>query len=555
MKWHAAVTACCVMLAAVGAAAASPLALGRGGVSAVPNVCHDTPIATALVGKQPGELLAAPEDVTAASGLAPGAGRLYRMAYATTGEAGRVVASCGLVAVPAGSTSVSGVVAWAHGTVGLVEECQASERPATFVGPMPGGIGPATKKGTQESGALVGMLRRGYAVVATDYPSAGVGSNVLQYYALGVPEGLAVLDSARVLTGNAPAFGVAQVSPDARLPLVTWGHSQGGGSALWAGQLATRYFAAQGDHTLNLAGVAAEAPASQFTTSPGQPDAYMGRHLGDRDIYNNAPGLDVPIPIGTVLFSYVTVSWSQVGDGTGGAFPVGPTSSVDYRDVLSREGAVTAPQVARCCLNATGLKTIYDKTFAYLDPSVKRLFASPFAGQGRGFNWQGGIDATCATADRQAPAFREWCRWLQFNMPGPNGVNGYPKLPRNDTGHTVPMYLAQGRNDKIIWCVDSSGAVQGANCLTAQYVQSIRDSYCDGRDYLEVDYFPGVSHLGVPAAAATRPGGSGYTGSPLDTFVQGAMTGSLLPTCNIDADATSPETPAARTPGPPPVAG
>lgn len=504
-----------------------------------PNACNDTPIATAIAGKQPGALLAAPEDITNASGLAPGAGRLYRIAYATTGEAGTTVASCGLVAVPAGSTAVKGVVAWAHGTVGLTEECQAGQDPRRFVGPMPGGIGAVAKKGTQQDGALVGMLRNGYAVVATDYPSAGMGSTQLQSYVLGVAEGLAVIDSARALTQSADAFGLAPVASDARLPLVTWGHSQGGGSALWAGQLARQYLASKSDRTLNLAGVAAEAPATQFTTSPGQPDAFMGKHLGDRDMYNFEPGLGVPIPIGVVLFSYVTVSWSQVTNGTAGEFPVGPTTKVDYRDVLTRSGDATGPDVAQCCLDKAGLPTIYKKTLGYLDPMVKRFFAAPFAGRRVGLKWQGGIDDTCATSDRQAPAVRDWCRWLQWNMPGPYGVNPYPKVPIDDAGDTVPMYLAQGRNDKIIWCVDDSGPVQGANCLTAQYTRSIADEYCDGTNYLEVDYFPGVSHLGVPAAAATNRSTNAFAGSPLDRFVQGAISGTLGSKCSVDADARS----------------
>lgn len=504
-----------------------------------PNVCDDTPISAALAGKQPGDLLAAPEDVTKSSGLATGAGRLYRIAYATTGEAGKTVASCGLIAVPAGTSTVKGVVAWAHGTVGLMEECQASEDPAKFVGPMPGGIGAIAKKGAQQDGALVGLLRKGYAVVATDYPSAGMGSNQLQYYVLGVAEGMAVLDSARVLTRSADSFGLAPVAADAKLPLVTWGHSQGGGSALWAGQLARPYLASKSDRTLELTGVAAEAPATQFTTSPGQPEAFMGKHLGDRDMYNFEPGLGVPIPIGAVLFSYVTVSWSQVTNGTAGEFPVGPTANVDYRDVLSRSGDATGPDVAECCLNTAGLPTIYKKTAGYLDPMVKRFFAAPFAGKRVGLKWQGGIDDTCGALNQQAPAFREWCRWLQWNMPGPYGVNPYPKYPRDSAGDTVPMYLAQGRNDKIIWCVDDSGAVQATNCLTAQYTRSIADEYCDGDDYLEVDYFPGVSHLGVPAAAATNRATNAFAGSPLDRFVTGAISGTLAPRCSVDADARS----------------
>ncbi len=78
----------------------------------------------------------------------------------------------------------------------------------------------------------------------------------MQRYVLGVAAAVAAIDSARVLTGNESAFEVAPISASARLPLLAWGHSQGGGTALWIGQIATSYLAAQRDATLDLAGVA-----------------------------------------------------------------------------------------------------------------------------------------------------------------------------------------------------------------------------------------------------------------------------------------------------------
>lgn len=501
------------------------------------NVCLDTNIKAALVGKKPGDLLASPQDVTARSKIA--AGRLYRVAYATTGEAGSVVASCGLVAVPS-STSIQGVVAWSHGTVGLLEECQPSNDPAKFVGPMFSGIGAVTKKGSQQDGALVGMLTDGYAVVATDYPSAGMGTSELQKYVLGVPSALAVIDSARALTNNATAFGLGAIDPGAQLPLVTWGHSQGGGSALWAGQLASPYLSAEGDRTLNLAGVAALAPATQFTTSPGQPRAYMGAHLGDRDMYNNNPGFtgSIPFPIGAALFSYVTASWSQVQNATAGEFPFGPTARVSSADVLSPAGQAAAPTVAGKCLNITSILPIYKAISGFANPNNSRFFAAPFDGSNATGTWQGGIDATCDKPNAQSKAIQEWCQWLQFNMAGPNGVNPYPDLALNSSGAKVPVLLAQGRNDRIMWCVDTAGKVSGTNCLTDQFFHSLEPFYCNGTGYLEVDYFPGVDHFGVPAAIATNPSTQTFTGSALDTFVSGAMKGNLKPMCSADPDAS-----------------
>ncbi|MGI9197221.1 MAG: lipase family protein [Candidatus Nanopelagicales bacterium] len=521
---------------AIGGAALTVPAVAQPASPATGNVCLDTNVAQALTGTSPGDLLADPQDVTADSGLATGS--LFRILYATTGEAGSVVASCGLIAVPAG-TAIKGVVAWAHGTVGLKANCQPSNAPDKFVGAMPSGIGAVTKGGNQADGALYGMLADGYAVVATDYPSAGIGDTNLQRYVLGVTEGMAVIDSARTLTRNAAKFGLGPIGAKASLPLVTWGHSQGGGSSIWAGQLAQRYLAARGDQTLNLAGVAAEAPATQFTTSPGQPASYMGNHLGDRDMYNFAPGLGVPFPIGVALFSYVTASWSQVRNATSGSFPVGPTDRISYQDVLTSDGEATAPTIAGLCLNVSGGSAIYAAALPYLMPNKYRFFDSPFGGSQVNGTWVGAIDATCANPGRFPPAIQDWCAWLQFNMPGPYGVNPYPKLPRANDGTKVPVYIAQGRNDRIIWCVDDKGTVQGSHCLTDQFFHSMKDAYCDGSGHLQVDYFPDVTHLGVPNSAATNPVTGTYTGSPLDLFISGAMKGKLPAMCSADPDATT----------------
>mgnify|MGYP003337812566 CR=1 FL=1 len=538
------------LIASVSVAAVAALGLGSASVgnaapapatavapasarAAAANVCTDTPLATMPAGIKPGNLLADPQDVTAESTTQTG--RVYRILYATTGEGGSIVPSCGLVAVPDGN-SISGVVAWAHGTDGLKQDCQPSNNPAkNFVGPMFAGIGPVTKKGAQSDGALYNMLKDGYAVVATDYPS-GLGNSGMQRYVLGVAEGLAVLDSARAVTNNAAQFGLSNIATNAQLPLVTWGHSQGGGSALWAGQLAKSYLSAMGDQTLNLAGVAAEAPATQFTTSPGQPASYMGNHLGDRDMYNTNPGLGVPFPIGVALFSFVTASWSKVQNGTAGQFPVAPTNKISHLLVLTADGNVTAPVVAANCLNLKGLLPVYVTVRPYLKPDTTRFFAEPFGGSSNGGVWTGGIDATCASPKKYSQAVQDWCAWLQYNMPGPYGVNNFAKLPLDNKGNKVPILLAQGLDDRIIWCVDTQGQVQGANCLTDQFFHSLKPGYCDGSGYLNAAYFPGVSHLGIPAAIATKPNTTTYNGSPLDLFMHGAMKGNLAPGCSADLD-------------------
>lgn len=506
------------------------------------SVCDTANVSALLTNAQPGDLLAGPQDVTAQTGNQYGA--FYRVLYATEAANGAVQASCALIALPQ-SPDLYGVVAWAHGTVGLLQSCQPSENPANFVGAMPAGIGVPTSGMNEANGALDNILQDGYAIVATDYPSQGIGSG-LQPYALGVPEGLAVLNSARVLTHNAAAFDLNPIATNAELPLLTWGHSQGGGAAIWAGQLAQQYFTMKNDQTLNLVGVAGEAPATQFTTSPGQSANLNGDHLGDRDMYNFNPGLGVKFPIGVALFSYVMASWSQAANANGGPLPFGPTASVNYQDVLTNAGENTAPNVASDCLSGAGVISVYTATVKYLSPALYRFFSSPFAGTSSGpilnKTWSGGIDSTCANPSTYAQAVQDWCSWLQFNMPGPNGVNNYSKYPVDNDGNLVPMYLAQGRNDQIMWCVDNNNPVNASNCLTAQYYNSVDDTYCAADAYLNAQYFANVNHMQVPGAAATNPSNGNYQGSPLDQFITGAMNGTMPDLCNV-ATSKNPKNP------------
>jgi hypothetical protein len=122
---------------------------------------------------------------------------------------------------------------------------------------------------------------------------------------------------------------------------------------------------------------------------------------------------------------------------------------------------------------------------------------------------------------------------MQFHMPGPYGVNPYSKVPLDNSGATVPVYLAQGRNDRIIWCVDPVGPVGQRSCLTAQFFASMKSSYCPRQQSLDVDYFAGINHLQVPAAAATNRKTGAYAGSPVDLFMKGAIAGSLPRTCTV----------------------
>ncbi|MGL5116540.1 MAG: lipase family protein [Beijerinckiaceae bacterium] len=125
------------------------------------------------------------------------------------------------------------VLAWAHGTTGIVAGCAPSLMQKPFAN-LP---------------SLRRILAEGWVYVATDYSGLGAG------------EHHTYLDGAQAARDLLDAVRAAQWLPELRLQkrLVAWGHSQGGNSALWTGALAR-------DHApeLELLGVGAFAPASDL---------------------------------------------------------------------------------------------------------------------------------------------------------------------------------------------------------------------------------------------------------------------------------------------------
>lgn len=158
----------------------------------------------------------------------------YRILYATARANGAIVPASALVVVPEGSApQPRDVIAWAHGTTGIVAGCAPSlfERQFHEMPDLPQAIG------------------QGWAIVAADYQ--GLGTPGGHAYLMGEEAAFAVADAllaARAIKG---------VSLSDRY--VTWGISQGGNTALWMGQRA----AALAPELTQL-GVAALAPASDL---------------------------------------------------------------------------------------------------------------------------------------------------------------------------------------------------------------------------------------------------------------------------------------------------
>src|SRR4051794_38782139 len=198
--------------------------------------------------------------------------------YRSTGVDGKPVAVSGLVSIPKGKTPKGGwpVVTWAHGTSGIADECAPSRDTAS---------NPAHLFNSYIYPLLNSWLKRGYAVVRTDYE--GLGTPGDHPYLVGDSEGRSVLDMVRAARRVDPSLGKR---------VVIAGHSQGGQAALFAARLAPRW-----TPELQIRGTIAFAPASHLseqipiTRSLKDPSPLTGfAVMIARGVQLAQPSLDIP---------------------------------------------------------------------------------------------------------------------------------------------------------------------------------------------------------------------------------------------------------------------
>ena len=105
------------------------------------------------------------------------------------------------------------MVSYAHGTTGIADECA-----------------PSKSNGSGETGVIANILvSNGYIFAATDYE--GLGTAGVHPYVVGVSEARSMLDIIRAARQLTESSGKS----------VVWGHSQGGGAALMASEVAPKY--------------------------------------------------------------------------------------------------------------------------------------------------------------------------------------------------------------------------------------------------------------------------------------------------------------------------
>jgi pimeloyl-ACP methyl ester carboxylesterase len=198
--------------------------------------------------------------------------RTWLVLYRSTSLDGRPIAVSGSISIPRGTPPRGGwpVVSWAPGTTGVAARCAATRIPGSeavnYVVPE-----------------LNSWLRRGYAVLRTDYEGLGVPGGRFSYL-IGHSEARGVLDIVR-----------AARAIDARIGrrLVIAGHSQGGQAALFAAADAPHWVP-----ELRLRGVAALAPANHLArglrpilamTRPSAVSAIVAATLASMGEYASPP--------------------------------------------------------------------------------------------------------------------------------------------------------------------------------------------------------------------------------------------------------------------------
>jgi Prolyl oligopeptidase family len=189
-----------------------------------------------------------------------GADAAYRILYATRDQHDAPAVSTAAVFLPHGESPQGGwpTVAWAHGTVGLGDDCTPSALP----------------RSPRDDEYLTHWLDQGYAIVATDY--TGLGTPGLMSYLNSVATARTLVDSVVAAHG----FGLP-LSP--KWAIV--GQSQGGAAAVSSARWATEFSAGSG---LDYRGVVA-------TGTPANIEKIVERA---------APDMTLPPALGPAANSY-----------------------------------------------------------------------------------------------------------------------------------------------------------------------------------------------------------------------------------------------------------
>lgn len=305
-RWMRTIGAVCAVALAAGAVVTS-VAL-RGGTPVVDPFYA----APRTVPDEPGRLIHA-EPFTRG---VPADAVAWRILYTTTRGDGAASVASGIVVTPK-SDGEHPTIAWHHGTTGFDRTCAPSLASDPF--------------GSGAMFVLDDLIQQGWALVATDY--TGLGTEGPHPYLIGEDSARAELDAVRA----ARDLDGVRLSDQT----VAWGHSQGGGAALWSAAIAEDYAP-----DVPLSGTVALAPASDLTgLVQGLPEVTGG----------------------SVFASFVISAYSDI-------YP-----DVSFRRYIRPGADVTVQQMASRCLAAPDM-LVSVLTLLALSDDPKILAADPTTG-------------------------------------------------------------------------------------------------------------------------------------------------------------------------------
>lgn len=270
-----------------------------------------------------GEAIPAPGAVVEAVELDPalsvvGAGEAYRILYSTVDQHDRPAVSTAAVFIPKTAPPQDGwpVIAWAHGTVGIGDDCTPSALP----------------RSERDNDYLTHWLDKGYVVVASDY--AGLGTPGLMSY-------LNSITTARGIVDAVIATHQMQLPLSPKWAVV--GQSQGGAAAVATARWATEFSAGSG---LDFRGVVA-----------------TGTPAGVEKLVKQAgPDMAVPPELGPVANAYTAYIVAALRE----ALP-----QLGQEDILTAAGRAAADSAQTRCL--------HDLTAELTDITVPGFFTAAAA--------------------------------------------------------------------------------------------------------------------------------------------------------------------------------
>jgi pimeloyl-ACP methyl ester carboxylesterase len=256
-----------------------------------PGSFYDTPDA---LPKDPGKVVDS-EDFTRA---VPAGAEAHLIKYTTTVAGGDQRVATATVLVPtAEADGPRPVLAWAHGTTGVVPGCAPSLLKDPWAG-VP---------------AVPAALDAGYVIVATDY--VGLGTEGPHQYLVGDTAARNVLDSIRALHDYDEQDDIthgAGLTDEA----VVWGHSQGGQTTLFTGETAKEYAP-----DVDIVGLGALSPPADLAALlDAEQDTIVGK----------------------VLSSMAIESWSKVYD------------DISFDEIVRKAARPAARGIASRCLAKPG---------------------------------------------------------------------------------------------------------------------------------------------------------------------------------------------------------